>query len=359
MRQECCPIRAAIPVAVVVLAIAATALAGCKKEQEGKRWYGHLITPDGRVIVEEISDEPFGDVEVVDVPEEPLSSITSQEVVVVPDAENGDGDFLQQFYLPPLQQDDGIFISFGDECLVQNAQLVHGGQADDPLRFPLNLTSPAPGAANRKQTGPVDGPVQGANPARRISGSAFEYHSTLNGIHGCTSRQVKSSLMTMIVARNKAVLQATFESPRPDDDALYQGNTRTGQRAALGGVVYEGTEQKIHWLDTPSVETTVTGAARRLVQARLLLLRSITYDGNGTTGRMCISGHSMVWYPTDGTLLTPKAAQTLLAGVQPALGNQAPQNLKDAARVLSTPEAKGGHEGKKNPEFRDLGCYPF
>ena len=330
------------------LAIAATAfLLLTAFKDEPQKWYGVTIHPDGTI----------------EVPEMPAAGKeTTAPVPVPPDADthkSGETTLTPNPVKQRMPEDESIPIGFGSECVVQSASIVFGGQADASLSFPAKLTSPTPGAANSQQTGKIDGLVPGQVPATRIIGNAFEYHSELNNIHGCTSRQLKTGIKADMLARKSTVFRAQIDPWQPDADTSYQGTTQTGQRQVLGGTIYEGTSAKIHWLDAPGVETQVVAANRNFIHAKLLLLRSITYDGNGTSGRMCITGHSIVWYPFDGTLLPPALAQARLQAARNAGGAGGPQHLTNAARVLSSPVAQGGHRGQDNPEFRNLGCYSF
>lgn len=321
-------------------------LAAC--EEEPRKWYGLTIHPDGSI---EAPHKP------------PIDQ--DADAAPVPAPAGADTYKTREVTLAPnpvkhrMPEDEGTPIAWASECIVQSATIVFGGQADAPLAFPAKLTSPSPGAGNLQQTGRIDGLVPRQVPAARIIGNAFEYHSELNGIHGCTSRQFKAGIKADMLARNSSVFRAQIDAWQPDADVSYQGSTRTGQRQVLGGTIYEGTKAEIHWLDAPSVETQIVGANRNFIHAKLLLLRSVTYDGSGTSGRMCITGHSIVWYPTDGTLLPPPAAQAKLQAARNAGGAGGPQHLTDAANALSSTVAQGGHQGRENPEFRDLGCYSF
>jgi hypothetical protein len=130
-------------------------------------------------------------------------------------------------------------------------------------------------------------------------------------------------------------------------------------------VLYEGTQNKIHWVDAPNQIAAPAAAMANHVVINLALIMSVTKNGDGVTGLACISGHThIVEYNAAGVPGTMNAAQarTYLDGLQPngAAPGETPQQIqarRDATDLVKTPAANGGFQGQNNPEFRNLGCY--
>jgi len=329
--------------------------------RDGTQWfYGYEILDDGTLRPPDTADAGFDDPGPIEFPDG-YDENWSPVVGGLLDGDEGAFDAPLEF--PPYEgeiiRDDGW--GFGPECLVTDARVIYNGNANAPLTFPVEKRSPAPGATSvASKTGPSVGPMPGLPPQMHRIGNNFEYHSDLNGVHGCTSRQFVTSFNANLLVAFAAAASADLRPARPDDDAAYLGTTTTGKRQfPTGETYYEGTENVIHWLDAPALKFIPNHNRRNFATVVVQLLKSVTYDGNGTTGMLCLTGHTYIAHDNTGAPMAPKDAQTLLQNLNPVGGNNAASTLRQVTSLLNTPEDKGGYKGRANPEFRDLGCYPF
>jgi len=93
-------------------------------------------------------------------------------------------------------------------CVVTGAHLTYNAAADAPLISPPAYSAPAPGRPNSNAQGPVNGPQPGTNPVTIFTGNAFEYHSDLNGKHGCSSEQYKRAILMEVTVATGRIVQA-------------------------------------------------------------------------------------------------------------------------------------------------------
>lgn len=332
------------------------------EQSHGIWFYGYEILPDGAIVPPDIDGNGFNDPGNVDFSEEE-GETRAPKLVGLLDKDGDkqdDGELEDVFLFPPdAFIDDGW--GFGPECRVTRARISYNAKTDNPLTFPVAMRSPAPGAGSAADaTGSSVGPIPGPVPQTHRVGNNFEYHSDLNGVPGCTSRQFVTSFDATLLPRVNAVARANVRPVRPDSDAAYLGDTATGARRfpATGETFYEGTPNVIHWLDAPALEL-VPNPRRNFVTVVVQLLKSVTYDGNGSSGMLCLTGHTYIVQDNNGAPMAPAAAQALLQNANPVGGNNAPADLKKVTRLLRMPPAMGGYRGQANPEFRNLGCYRF
>ena len=272
-------------------------------------------------------------------------------------------------------------------CLVLSAQLIYGGRVHAPLSFPSVYASPRPVPAatpgvQRQTSGPSVGPIPATNPVVFNVSTSFEYHSDLNGIHGCSSEQKFKEIVVRIQkgtgwtdALHGQPLgpgigaQAPWRSDASHGSETYRGNTHTGTRPGqprnrrgipLGapGNVYRGSPQVIHWLDSPSAGFGAGSFPDSFAVFRVLLLDSRTYNSDRQHGWHCLSGHSVMIDGATGGPMDAADARDLLDLVRPAAGSNAPPEVRRVMDQIRTPRNQGGF-GAANPEFRELGCFPF
>ena len=269
-------------------------------------------------------------------------------------------------------------------CIVQTVKLVYNGKADKPLTTPKKFSAPQPGQ-NSDNVGPSNGPEPNSNPQEYFTGNVFEYHSDLNGNHGCSSEQFALAWFLQIDRTNGTIGSVdgdgldervlNGESPwkvdryRPGGslahlppDSIFKGDTRSNTKPAIdGGTYYEGTPKKIHWLDTPGW---LKQADQQSSNAAVLvaLIKSVTYDSDAQGGKsdrrgwFCYSGHTVVVDLSTGQAMDAAAARTMFDSANNK--NKIPRG-KEASDDLRTSPNDGGFAGTTNPEFKDLGCYQF
>jgi hypothetical protein len=261
-------------------------------------------------------------------------------------------------------------------CIVERVKLVASGNADTPLIDPLPYSAPRPGTANTSQQGPVNGPEPGSNPATIFTGYAFEYHSDLNGVNGCTSQQYRQYLQVELDKTTGAIASVKGTGMDPSVKVWQTDNVPPGRTAPLarsifdlttsskpypllGGIVAEGTPSRIHWLDVPGYTAPAGGAGMNTAHAfvQIALLKSVTYGSNHDHGGYCLSGHTVVVDLATGDAMAP-AAVTAMFG-RAAAGKQPSKLQAQAATALRSTPANGGYQGTANPEFRELICTTF
>lgn len=270
----------------------------------------------------------------------------------------------------PVEKDTSVFI--GDppqpaDCRVTGNRIVYGPVAHLVFDFPTALSAPRPGFVLSRTTGTSVGPVPLTNPQSLRTGDNFEYHSDLNGVHGCTSRQFLKRLYAMVHVASGQVGHAWGDGFGaavpwlPDTDASYKGDTRTGVRQVGGSTIYEGTPTEIHWIDGPGKDHVPDPLRAGFAAVYALLLESRTWDGNGQTGRLCLVGQTIVIDLRTGAPVNPQAARQMLNRLvaRPGAAPAVAAGLAAAARVLRLPRGLGGYGGQANPEFRQLGCDEF
>lgn len=339
-----------------------------------KQWYGYTITAKGEIIAPD-SNEAVSLLEgIPSVDIHSPSAKQSYSLVVFKQDDNGKQQQDMQDEPPviiEIDDGDGNNEEVVTDCIVTDAKFRYGVLAHNPLRFPAAVTSPVPGGQNTRQTGPVDGPIPGQN--RHILANAFEYHSDLNGIHGCTSEQGKKGELVATIKNNQVpgvtgLVGGSSGIGIANAFALdpgYTGSTRTGVRRAGGGTLYEGTRNVIHWLDAPNIISAPAPGWANQVMINLMLIMSVTKNSDGVTGIACISGHThIIEYNANGapSAMNPAQARQYLNGLQPngAAPNEPAAQIQArrvATNMVKSPINRGGYQGQNNPEFRDLGCY--
>lgn len=264
-----------------------------------------------------------------------------------------------------------------EKCIVISAQLKFAKQtADTPLQVPRDFTAPAPGTNPADQLGPSHGLQPGSKDF--FTGNVFEYHSDLNNRDGCKSEQLKLAWI-MLVDKSKHQISEFLDTPddtnldlrvrvngnphssswKPDRippkkvdqraTSIFDGNTRTGPREPGPSPYYEGTPNRIHWVDAPGIKQEPNPADGRLA-ILVALLRSETKGTDGH-GWFCLSGHTVVVDTATGQAVGLDSAKSALSSTSGKGNNK----NKLAAKVANA----GATDLTENPQFRNLGCYPF
>jgi hypothetical protein len=258
-------------------------------------------------------------------------------------------------------------------CVVTAAHLVYNGKADAPLTAPREFNAPVPGQST-DNTGPAVGPEPGTTPQQFLTANVFEYHSDLSGKGLCASQQYVLDYRIAIDKTNGRMSQVhdkglddqvlsrgsawPADRLRPGAIAthlplatIFEGTTTTGKKTPIdGGTYYEGTPERIHWLDTPGWKIEPDPASHE-AWVLLAVIKSETKGTNQLHGRRCFSGHTIVVDVSTGAPMAAAAVRTLFSS---ATGSP-----KAAVNTLRSTPAQGGFQGNSNPEFRDLGCYEF
>ena len=259
-------------------------------------------------------------------------------------------------------------------CVVTAAHLVYNGKADAPLTAPGEFNAPIPGQST-DNTGPAVGPAPGTKPQQFLAANVFEYHSDVSD-KGCRSQQYVLDYRIAINKTNGRMSQVrdkglddqvlsgksawTADRLRPGTitsgvppASIFEGNTSTGKRIFGGGTYYEGTPQRIHWLDTPGWEIEAQPASQD-AWVLIAIIKSETQGTNQLHGRHCFSGHTIVVDVATGAPMAAADVGKLFNSAVTGAGAR-----KAAAAALRSTPAQGGFQGNSNPEFRDLGCYEF
>ncbi|MBQ0797798.1 MAG: hypothetical protein KBT63_00840 [Porticoccaceae bacterium] len=371
-------------ITILFLILFATTFSVCADE---KKWYGLIINDEGEVLDPNAREQGNEMLNLQVPPRQILKQSDTTGTAFINGLfqlqdKNGNGDGKKNNGqkipikpIPPYRKQRGA------GCKVTNAQLIYGAAAHAPLQFPPSVSSPAPGAAGAglRMTGPSKGFIPGT-PIYVIA-TSFEYHSDLNNLNDCYSEQERKSLNVTTQPAPAALAPITGIAGTPQGTGLgananwqidpgYNGDTRTGLKAGpQGSTLYEGTQQKIHFLDAPVIQGR-RGAARNRVVINIVLIKSTTYDDNPPgqeSGMSCLSGHThILMYDQNGapSAMNAAAATTYLDGLwpnAPAAGEAQANviNRLNAVAILRTPPANGGFQGVSNPEFRNLGCFPL